>query len=877
MTFLHASLLVGCLLAVVPVAFHLLGRRQPKAIPFPAVRFVRKTAVQAQKGWTVKRWLLLAMRTLLVLLVAFALASPRVPTADFANYLLIGMLGLLAILATSIATTAVISRKGKGIVLVATIISALLWGATGIWAVATTLGGTQKLLPATGGPIAVALVVDTSPSMGYQYQNQSRLDAAKETANWLMDRLPVGSQIAIVNSEGAIRLLSDRASANRQLDRTVVEGKSALLPQRIVGAIDALRGSELGRKEIYVLTDLSTKAWQDVATAGIADKLNSGGGSSLGGVIADSSLADNSQTASGIAANVPSGGGTVGRGANADAAVLLQVIDVSIPDVEKRNWGIRSVELSQSSVIPGGSLSVDVEVEGYREGTAEQMTVELHTEAIDRNLVVRGDTVVPPELTVVDKQLVQVPAGGSVHVRLLWRDIAEGTNHAQVRLSRPDPLAVDNVEYLSVEGRAQGESLVVSHDPRDAALIAAAIEPESVLQQTASVEGAGSEEQKGASGANTTSRVRTESYAKFGVVTLADYSNIILYDPSGIDADTCDKLKSWVESGGGLMIVLGSAFRSADEVMASPVSQLLPGTVKRLSRRDRADRDVILAPAISNHPIWRVFERPIEEIPWASYPVFRHWDMEDLSLNAYPLMRFTQSQLPALIEESRGKGRVITWTVPYPEAYSMGPGEEWSELFRTTSADWPGYALFLGAVQYLASWSDEQLNYIVDQPAILANSGANMPQKYQLFEPNGEQTAVESDGESLVYNYTRYPGVYRLKGLRPQGPVVRGFSVNVASDQVDLSRVAPEVLSQALGESNYKVAKDRNEIETTQGENRFGRDLAPYILVFVVMLFMAEQTMASRFYGASSKASSKKSSRDGGAGGGSSRLGRGVA
>lgn len=857
MTFLHASLLAGGLLALVPVAFHLLGRRQPKAIAFPALRFVRKTAVQAQKGWTVKRWLLLAMRVLLVLLVAFALASPRVPSADFANYLIVGLMGLLALLATSVATTAFISRKSRPIVISAVVASVVLWGATTLWAVATTFGGTQKLLPSTGGPIAVALVIDNSPSMAYQYQNKSRLDAAKEMATWLMDRLPMGSHIAIVNSEANVRLLTDRASANRQLERTNTEGRASLLPQRISSSIDVLRASELGRREIYVLTDMSSKAWQDLDSSGISEKLSNA-----------------------PKPNVASQGAAVGESQSAN--VLLQVIDLSVPEAEKRNWGIRSAELSQTSVIPGASASIDVEIESLSGGTDEQMMVELHTETIDRNLVVRGETVVAPELTAVDKQLVHVPAGGSSHVRLQWKNIAEGTNHAQVRLSRPDPLMIDNVAFLSIAGRAQGESLVVSHDPRDGTLIAAAIEPDAVAPQsttaaitTVPAAGTGLATVTATESSAQTQSVKTESYSKFGIANLEDYSNIVLYDPSDIDADTCDRLRQWVESGGGLMVVLGSAFRTADELAASPVSRLLPGTVKRITRRDHSQRDVILSPATYNHPIWRVFERPVDEIPWASYPVFRHWDIEDLSTNAFPLMRFTQSQLPALIEESRGKGRIVTWAFPYPEPFSHGAGEEWSELYRTTSADWPGYALFLGSVQYLASWSDEQLNYLVDQPAILANNSATMPMKYQLFEPNGEQTVVEANEESLSYTYTRYPGVYRLKGLRPQGPVIRGFSVNVSNDQISLDRVSPEMLSQSLGEDNYHVAKERDEIESTQGENRFGRDLAPYVLVFVVMLFMAEQTMASRFYSTASPGTSPAGRSKSGSNGGLA-IGRGA-
>ncbi len=814
MTFLHLSLLAGGLLALVPIALHMLGRRQPKAIPFPAIRFVRQTAVQAQKGWTVKRWLLLLMRVLLILLVALTLASPRVPSADFANYMLIGLFGLFALLATGVAATAFASRKGIGILAGSILASLLLWGLTLFWSVATSLGSTQKVLPTGTGPIATALVIDTSPSMNYQYRNRTRLDEAKEMAGWLMDRLPIGSQIAIVNSDATVRLHADRASANRQLEKTIVEGRASAISQRIASSIDALRQSELERREVYVLTDLSDVAWRDADSAGIAAKLAKG----------------------------------KGNGESGEENVLLQIIDVSAPLNEKKNWGLRKVGLSQQSTVPGASISLEVEVEGFPGSGAEQMSVELHTEAIDRNLVVRGDSVVQPELTLVDKQLVEVPDGGAAFVRLTWKEIAGGTNHAQVRLSRPDPLAIDNIAYLSVEAKVQGESLVVANDPRDAQLISLAVEP---FEESSSGEGEDALPSR--------RKTHVENYGKLGIAPLQDYANIILYDPFDIDADTCDKLRGWVEGGGGLMIVLGSSYRTAEELMNAPVSRLLPGVVKRTTRRDRDDRGVVLSPAAQNHPIWSIFERPVTEIPWAAYPVFRHWDIEDLNPEAFPLMRFTQSELPAITEEIRGKGRILTWATPYPEPFSHPQGAEWSELYRTTSAEWPGFALFLGTVRYLASWSDQQLNYFVDQPAIL-NNDPSLPPKYQLFDPAGEQTSVEANGDTLLCNYTRFPGTYRLKGLRPQGPVVRGFSVNVQPEEISLNRVAENVLDLAIGPENFRIAKERTDVESSIGEGRHGRDLTPYIMVMVVMLFMAEQTMASRFY-ASSTSSANQPSR----------------
>ena len=133
MTFLHASLLLGGLAAIAPILLHLLGRRQPKAIVFPAIRFVRQTAVTAQRGWSIKRWLLLALRVLMVLLIAMALSSPRVHSSMFATYVMVGLLGILALLATAVAFTAYGSRRSWQTTSIAGAIAGILWLVGGTW------------------------------------------------------------------------------------------------------------------------------------------------------------------------------------------------------------------------------------------------------------------------------------------------------------------------------------------------------------------------------------------------------------------------------------------------------------------------------------------------------------------------------------------------------------------------------------------------------------------------------------------------------------------------------------------------------------------------------------------------------------------------
>lgn len=804
MTFLHASLLLGGLAAIAPILLHLLGRRQPKAIVFPAIRFVRQTAVTAQRGWSIKRWLLLALRVLMVLLIAMALSSPRVHSSMFATYVMVGLLGILALLATAVAFTAYGSRRSWQTTSIAGAIAGILWLVGGTWLGTAVSGGQSVVIPSASGPISVAVVIDTSPSMGYKYHNVTRLEAAKEMALWLMDRLPVGSQIAIVNNDSGVRLNQDRLSANRQLDRTIVEGKATNLVQRISASIDELRKSELERREIYVLTDLSGTAWRDTDVSDLPTKL----------------------------ARNEEGKGIAGEN------ILLQIIDVSVPIDEIRNWSLGNFKLSQQSTTPGGQVTISAELQSAKgSGKAPQLTVELIAETIDRSTQDRDGKPVTKS-GVVDRQLFEVPDGGSIPIQMNLKELPEGTKQAELRLAFSDPLECDNVVYITVEARTQGQTLVVCDDNKDGQLVGLLIDPSS--------------ENSGDTIAERMHKLSTSS--ELEEMDITRFSSIVLYNPGSMPANLVDRLDSWVEQGGGLMIVLASSFGSAELLMASPIAKLLPGKITRLTNRPLDDRSVRLVPTTKSHPIWNPFESPIQDIPWAKYAVFRNWVMEELDSRSIELMQFTGSDSPAVIEQVRKQGRILTFALPpFLEPRQDASQEKvWSEL--RTSGDYTGGLLLRSSILYLAAWNKQLLNYYVDETVVLENNISQFPKLYKMYSPPNEETRVESAAESLVYTFTRFPGQYRLVGVRPQGPVVRGFSVNIDRNEVSLERIEPATLDKAIGKDLYRIAKKRNDVQSSLGEGRYGRDLSPFLLMLVVMLIMAEQTMSSRFYAQSKRA-----------------------
>lgn len=77
--FLHPWVLAGLAAAAIPVLLHLLARREPPTIVFPAVRYLVTTTREHQRRLKLQNWLLLFLRTLLIVVVVLAAAGPTVP------------------------------------------------------------------------------------------------------------------------------------------------------------------------------------------------------------------------------------------------------------------------------------------------------------------------------------------------------------------------------------------------------------------------------------------------------------------------------------------------------------------------------------------------------------------------------------------------------------------------------------------------------------------------------------------------------------------------------------------------------------------------------------------------------------------------------
>jgi hypothetical protein len=209
MTFIYPVLLGGLVLIGIPVLLHLIMRQKPKHLLFPAFRFLLQRHRTNQRKIRFRHLLLLALRLMLIIAICLALARPKI----FSERL--------------------------------------------------NLGGDR--------PVAVVLVFDTSYSMQYASGDETRLDASRQRAQELLDDLPEGSRVAVLDTGepggewlASLSLARDRISglrlrpANGPITSRLAEAYRLLTDQD-----QAVEADETPMPHfLYIFSDRTQESWE---------------------------------------------------------------------------------------------------------------------------------------------------------------------------------------------------------------------------------------------------------------------------------------------------------------------------------------------------------------------------------------------------------------------------------------------------------------------------------------------------------------------------------------------------------------------------------------------------------------------------------------
>ena len=800
MAFVNASLLLGGMLMAVPVILHLMMRQKPKHLLFPAIRFIQLRRDSNRRTLRMRHWLLLLLRILLILLLAAAVARPSVDSNHWGNWVMIALVSVLLLLVVTATIGSWMTSRGWLLVGLLLLFSMLL-AAGDVILVARVIdqeGG--AMLGNQEAPVAAVLGIDSSQRMGYRHENLSRLEQAQQTADWLIQQLPTDSEVAVLASSGRQRLFAiDSAAAREAVERLKLTSVARPLGDLIRDAIDLLETSNRQRKEIYIFTDLSQGAWQNSSQ--------------------------------------------LKRELEKHSDLLVYLVDEGV--TEPLNFSVGPVTLSQQTLTTNGIFQLTTQLQ--HTGPGGERGIELYLEEPDLQLPIYqdGEQRVPAPRRRA-RQQGTVGVNGSSQVQFQLQGLELGVHQGSLQLVGDDGLAIDDTRYFTIHVRRPWQILVVAPEGVPAKFLVEAISPFSLRQADQS---------------QFVCTIIRQAQAGTEVLSqsrLQDYAAICLLDPLPLAEVDWKKLVDFANLGGGVGVMLGHNATASDGFDSALAQQLLGG---RIVRQWRPANSSFLDPADDTHPVMLEFREVSSSVPWQDFLVYRYWQME-LSAGAQDVIRFANSDHPALVDQQLGKGRVMTMTTPISEPYQIAGRQPWNDLVSGENA-WPYFILINQVMRQLVSSGESRLNYLAGETAQLVNDAKRDTEKYQLFAPEGAPQPITAVDGQLTVRFTEQVGPYRLKGDR-DGPIVRGFAVNGHPHVSQLGRVTIEQLDQILGVDRYELARGRNEIEFGVRKKRLGQEFFPLLIALVAIVLALEHVLANRFYGRKAEPGDASSAAAGG-------------
>ena len=502
--------------------------------------------------------------------------------------------------------------------------------------------------------------------------------------------------------------------------------------------------------------------------------------------------------------------------------VLLYLIDVGV--AEPRNFALSDLRLP-ADVLPASSeLLIETDVRAV--GKAGKCTVALEIEQPDPTLpIIRNGKPVLPKSVRRGSQEVNLEAGSSETVRFQVRGLEPGVHQGVVRLLGEDGLALDDVRYFAVQVQEAWPVLVVTGDGARPSYFVDAIAPRE-WRETGQAQFAPT----------------TIPQPRLATEELEGYRAVVLLDPQPLTPEAWTRLADFADGGGGIAFFLGNNAQPVASFQDAAAIRTLGG---KLTRQTRGSGDLYISPRSFDHPITAAFRTGEASVPWDRFPISLHWNLDELSSDARVIIPYGNNK-PALVENRLGRGRVLTLTTPVSDPPRPKGHPVWNRL-ATGEEAWPYVMLVNEMMLYLVRSGETRLNLHTGETAVLANDDPRFPDRYQLFTPLDQPQDVHARDGRLTVRFTDNPGSYRLRGQK-DGPLVRGFAVNLRGETSDLTRLPPSELEQMLGKDRFKLAKSRDEIDRAVGNDRVGSEFYPLLMALMALVLGLEQTLSNRFY-----------------------------
>lgn len=761
MIFLNALAMIALTALAVPIIIHLRRQRKAKVIDWAAMQFLSHSLVNRRRGLALEHLLLLLCRCLLIVMFVLAMARPQISAASDLWWIPALALGLACLIAL---TWAVVSKTQLWKRMVAATTSLTL---IALLVALATLN--NEVLSEWNQPRDVAIVMDTSTSMQLEVAGKSNFQRATEEASLLVNSLPGGSTVSLVNA-GPVVTLGSPARANlrqvaEELGELEVVGGGTDLHQAIEQATSALESSPNARKQIVVFSDKQLRPWQQAAKQ---------------------------------AASKPRGRSAVqdvpDKPTDESAAESIPLFCRALPlPSELEDVSVTDLRLEAGTVSTHRPLQIIAELLNSGLSDASNLEIEL--------LV--NDKVVRVETAPLLKQ------NSRTNARFEYQFEQAGWTTISARLKGQDGLAENNVLHRVVHVTEELPVLIINGNAsnqafeRPATFLQLALDPTSL-----------DEEEESTDKRRQLTKVELVDAADIRQAkAYSDYQVVVLCDVPRLPTEEAEQLAEFVEQGGGLWVLPGQrcqqdfyndwSLESSDELVMP--MRLVQRALLDVESEKSLEIDLDSVAHVTLDPLFETGQHDLTELQVSAYWRFKNRP------NAEPkqvALRLTNGD-PLLVEHTLGKGRVLVTSLSFDTLESNFISRV---SFPVLTHLW---------VEHLANFNDIDLNHRPQRNLLvrLAESGFEPERNLTLVTPDGSEREVSAtvsevdDQVSVEVGLAAAPGVYRLTAGTSGVSKSLPFTVQSDKDEFDLTAASENKLAELGQDLQVKWITELDQIE----------------------------------------------------------------
>jgi hypothetical protein len=483
-------------------------------------------------------------------------------------------------------------------------------------------------------------------------------------------------------------------------------------------------------------------------------------------------------------------GWDVGEDARLASGTTVTPVDVAAAGVEDR--AVRAVELRRSMADGRERITVIARISNL--GPAAR--------GIEARLEVAGRVVATSRL--------DLAADGGGVVSFESQAIPETPQRAAIRLT-PDAVSGDDVLHFILE-RAPSIPvlLVVGGSPGN--------DRDVYLERALEI------------GDRPSFDVTLRRNSQLSAADVAGKRLIIMNNAPWPGGDIGQRISSFVQAGGGLMVIAGDAVTAASwPVRANGLLPVAPGDV-----RDRASDGAVLGFIDRSHPALSVFGNPQS----GDLSAARFYRYRVLPADSGVLARFDDGAA-AVVEHRSGTGRTVV--------IASSLDGLWNDL--------PRQPVFLPFVHQLAQYASGyragrsvyEVGDAVDLQGVgsATDSAGSRTVTHVAVSPSGNRLRIGgTQGEAALI--PAEAGVYEVRPAGSPGARPRLVAVNVPGRELDLARFDPTRLTHSVAPVGEQAAEPQVSANADLVEQERKQSAWWYLLLIAATLLVVESVMAYR-------------------------------